>query len=197
MPTPQKRNVIQQLSLTYRAMMLAFDAQVGHPLPRWRIILALAERGTCSQKFLAEHCRLDPASLTRQLQSMEALGWLSRATDPHDNRLTNVTLSPAGNAVYDEATPRRQAFFDDALEGMTPAEIETLESALGHLEAQFKSVVSRVKASDTGAKANADPKRRSPAGSTLPAPMPPEQTERTESTEPTVAPRKRVSRSQV
>ena len=31
MPTPQKRNVIQQLSLTYRAMMLAFDAKVGHP----------------------------------------------------------------------------------------------------------------------------------------------------------------------
>ncbi|MBN9115793.1 MAG: winged helix-turn-helix transcriptional regulator, partial [Pandoraea sp.] len=69
MPTPQRRNVIQQLGQTYRAMMLAFDAQVGHPLPRWRIILALAERGTCSQKFLAEHCRLDPASLTRQLKA--------------------------------------------------------------------------------------------------------------------------------
>lgn len=145
MPTALKRNVIQQLSLTYRAMMLAFDAQVGHPLPRWRIILALAERGTCSQKFLAEHCRLDPASLTRQLQSMEALGWLSRATDPDDNRLTNVTLTDAGMAVHDEATPRRQAFFDDTLEGMTPDEIATLESALVHLEAQFKSVASRAK----------------------------------------------------
>ncbi|OJY17668.1 MarR family winged helix-turn-helix transcriptional regulator [Pandoraea sp. 64-18] len=159
MPTPQRRNVIQQLGQTYRAMMLAFDAQVGHPLPRWRIILALAERGTCSQKFLAEHCRLDPASLTRQLKAMEALGWISRATDPHDNRLTNVTLTVAGMAVYDEATPRRQAFFDDALEGMTPAEIATLESALGHLEAQFKSVASRAKATDTDAKPSGDATR--------------------------------------
>jgi DNA-binding MarR family transcriptional regulator len=181
MPTPQRRNVIQQLSLTYRAMMAAFDAQVGHPLPRWRIILALAERGTCSQKFLAEHCRLDPASLTRQLKSMEALGWISRATDPHDNRLTNVTLTAAGMAVYDEATPRRQAFFDDALEGMTPAEIATLESALGHLEAQFKSVASRAKATDSDVKASAEAARPGPV-ETPPA--------------PTAAARKRVSRSQ-
>ncbi|UVA80310.1 MarR family winged helix-turn-helix transcriptional regulator [Pandoraea commovens] len=163
MPTALKRNVIQQLSLTYRAMMLAFDAQVGHPLPRWRIILSLAERGTCSQKFLAEHCRLDPASLTRQLQSMEALGWLSRATDPDDNRLTNVTLTEAGMAVHDEATPRRQAFFDDTLEGMTPDEIATLESALVHLEAQFKSVASRAK---SGAAAPAGSNAASAANAT-------------------------------
>lgn len=188
MPTPMKRNVIQQLSLTYRAMMLAFDAQVGHPLPRWRIILALAERGTCSQKFLAEHCRLDPASLTRQLQSMEALGWLTRATDPDDNRLTNVTLTAAGMTVYEEATPRRQAFFDEALEGMTPAEIATLESALGHLEAQFKTVATRAKASDPATKPNADAKRRTATTATTA----PEQT----SPEPVAAPRKRASRSQ-
>ncbi len=180
MPTPQRRNVIQQLSLTYRSMMLAFDAQVGHPLPRWRIILTLAENGTCSQKYLAEHCRLDPASLTRQLQSMEALGWLSRAADPDDNRLTNVTLTADGAAIYDEAMPRRQAFFDEALEGMTAAEIATLESALGHLEAQFKSVVTRAKsggASGSGSEA----KRRSSGDAA--------------SVEPASPPRKRSSRS--
>ncbi|QHE91045.1 MarR family transcriptional regulator [Pandoraea fibrosis] len=184
MPTALKRNVIQQLSLTYRAMMLAFDAQVGHPLPRWRIILALAERGTCSQKFLAEHCRLDPASLTRQLQSMEALGWLSRATDPDDNRLTNVTLTAAGMTVYEEATPRRQAFFDDALEGMTAADIATLESALGHLEAQFKSVATRAKASDPAAKPGGEPKRRNAAASA------------DQTAPPGAAPRKRAPRGQ-
>ncbi|VVE17287.1 MarR family transcriptional regulator [Pandoraea pneumonica] len=153
MPTPLKRNVIQQLSLTYRAMMSAFDAQVGHPLPRWRIIYALAERGTCSQKFLAEHCRLDPAQLTRQLQSMEALGWLTRVTDPDDNRLTNVTLTDAGKQVHDEATPRRQAFFDDALDGMSAADIAALENALVHLEARFKSVSSRARSGEGAVKA--------------------------------------------
>ncbi|VVE28113.1 MarR family winged helix-turn-helix transcriptional regulator [Pandoraea anhela] len=194
MPTPQKRNVIQQLSQTYRSMMLAFDAQVGHPLPRWRIILALAERGTCSQKFLAEHCRLDPASLTRQLQSMEALGWLSRATDPDDNRLTNVTLTQAGMAVHDDATPRRQAFFDNALEGMTPEEIATLESALTHLEAQFKAMVSRAKVGtslDAGPSANGDTKRRASRAPQAQASDPPT----VPSASPAPAVRKRASRS--
>lgn len=138
MPSPQKLHVIQQLGHTYRAMMSAFDAQVGHALPRWRILFALAERGRCSQKFLAEHCRLDPASLTRQLQAMESLGWISRATDPDDNRLTNVSLTDDGNAVVEEAMPKRAAFFSHALEGLDAAQIEALASALGHLEARFK-----------------------------------------------------------
>ncbi|GAB3628015.1 MarR family transcriptional regulator [Pandoraea terrae] len=140
MPTPQKLNVIQQLGQTYRAMMAAFDSQVGHPLPRWRILLALSEHGRSSQKFLAEHCRLDPASLTRQLQAMESLGWLSRATDENDNRLTNVTLTPAGLAVVDEAMPRRAAFFDHALDGLNAQQIEALSEALSHLETRFKQV---------------------------------------------------------
>lgn len=145
MPTPLKLNVIQQLGTTYRAMMSAFDAQVGHPLPRWRILLSLHERGTCSQKFLAEHCRLDPASLTRQLQAMEGLGWLSRAADPDDNRLTNVTLTAAGQAIVDEAMPRRADFFEHALDGLSSAQIAALGDALGHLENRFKAVATKAK----------------------------------------------------
>src|SRR5690606_39552409 len=59
-------------------------------LPRWRILLTLHECGQCSQKLLAERCRLDPASLTRLLQAMQQQGWVTRSADPHDNRVTNA-----------------------------------------------------------------------------------------------------------
>ena len=35
--------VMQQFGRTYRAFMQAFEAQVGQPMPRWRILLALHE----------------------------------------------------------------------------------------------------------------------------------------------------------
>ncbi|KAG1442989.1 hypothetical protein G6F57_018243 [Rhizopus arrhizus] len=118
-------------------MQSAFSSKVGHALPRWRILLALHECGQCSQKHLAERCRLDPASLTRQLQAMQKLGWISRAVDAQDNRLTNATLTPAGQAVVNEALPKRAAFFDESLKGLSANDVETLNRVLSVLEENF------------------------------------------------------------
>lgn len=126
--------VIQHLGQTHRAIQSAFSSRVGHALPRWRILLALHELGSSSQKVLAERCRLDPASLTRQLQAMQKLGWISREVDAGDNRLTNASLTDAGRAVVQEALPRRAAFFQEMLEGLGEAEIAQLNRALDVLE---------------------------------------------------------------
>ena len=122
---------------TYRVMQSAFSSKVGHALPRWRILLALHENGQCSQKHLAERCRLDPASLTRQLQAMQKLGWISRAVDADDNRLTNASLTAAGQAVVNEALPKRAAFFEASLKGLSAADIDTLNRVLSVLETNF------------------------------------------------------------
>src|SRR5690606_31753432 len=96
---PEGLQIVQHLGQTYRAMQAAFSSRVGHALPRWRILLTLHECGQCSQKLLAERCRLDPASLTRLLQAMQQQGWVTRSADPHDNRVTNAALTPAGQAA--------------------------------------------------------------------------------------------------
>jgi DNA-binding MarR family transcriptional regulator len=92
--------ILQQFGRTYRAFMSAFEAQVGHPLPRWRVMLALHDQGgESSQKRLVERLRVDPGALTRQLKALEALGWISRSMDERDNRVTNVRLTEAGMAA--------------------------------------------------------------------------------------------------
>ncbi|OWT77231.1 MULTISPECIES: MarR family winged helix-turn-helix transcriptional regulator [unclassified Achromobacter] len=134
----QGLRTVQQLGQTYRVMMTAFSAQVGHALPRWRILLALHEEGRCSQKMLAERCRLDPASLTRQLQAMEGLGWISRSIDEQDNRLINATLTAQGKRVVAEALPRRAEFFEHTLDGLTNKQMEVFHQVLAALEENFK-----------------------------------------------------------
>jgi DNA-binding MarR family transcriptional regulator len=133
----QGLQVIQHMGQTYRVMQSAFSSKVGHALPRWRILLALHECGQCSQKHLAERCRLDPASLTRQLQAMQKLGWIARAVDDQDNRLTNASLTPAGQAVVNQALPKRAAFFEESLKGLSAADIDTLNRVLSVLEENF------------------------------------------------------------
>jgi DNA-binding MarR family transcriptional regulator len=137
LPNQEGLEVIQHLGQAYRAMQAAFSAGVGHALPRWRILFTLHEHGQCSQKMLAERCRLDPASLTRLLQAMQQQGWVARSADPYDNRVTNATLTSAGQAVVDEALPRRAAFFEDALQGLSAEEVQTLTRLLDALERNF------------------------------------------------------------
>lgn len=130
---------IQQLGRTYRAFLSAFEATIGHSMPRWRILLRLYQAGELSQKQLARDLALDPASLTRQIKVVEQLGWVERHSDPFDNRLTNVALTEAGLVVVRDTMPRRLAFIENAFGELTPDEVGALSDMLGKLERHLLS----------------------------------------------------------
>ncbi|NML30607.1 MarR family winged helix-turn-helix transcriptional regulator [Paraburkholderia antibiotica] len=134
--------VMQQFGRTYRAFMSAFETQVGHPLPRWRILLALHEQaGESSQKRLVERLRVDPGALTRQLKTLEGMGWIARSMDTRDNRVTNVRLTEAGQAATEESLPRRNAFLHDTMASLPDDALGALSGALKMLEARIGEVV--------------------------------------------------------
>jgi MarR family transcriptional regulator, organic hydroperoxide resistance regulator len=135
--------IVHQFGRTYRAFMSAFEAQVGHPLPRWRVMLALHDHdGASSQKRLVERLRVDPGALTRQLKALEGLGWISRRMDERDNRVTNVQLTETGTAVIEAALPRRNAFLHDTMAALPDDALAALSGALKMLEVRIAEVVS-------------------------------------------------------
>ncbi|MFM0335251.1 MarR family winged helix-turn-helix transcriptional regulator [Paraburkholderia fungorum] len=160
--------VMQQFGRTYRAFMSAFEAQVGQPLPRWRILVALHEQaGESSQKRLVERLRVDPGALTRQLKTLEGLGWIARSMDARDNRITNVRLTDAGHSTIAASLPRRNAFLHDTIASLPDETLASLSGALKMLEARIGEVTASatlgaagetsVQTADT---ANTDPVRQ-------------------------------------
>jgi DNA-binding MarR family transcriptional regulator len=134
--------ILQQFGRTYRAFMSAFETRVGHPLPRWRILLALYEQaGESSQKKLVERLRVDPGALTRQLKSLEAMGWIARSMDERDNRITNVKLTDEGRAAIETSLPNRNAFLHDTMAALPDDVLAGLAGALTMLEARIGEVV--------------------------------------------------------
>lgn len=129
---------IQQLGRTYRALMSAFEADIGHSMPRWRILLALYRSGECSQKQLARELPMDPASLTRQIKTIEQMGWVERHTDPADNRLTNVALTPSGRNAVQDMLPRRTAFIENIFEDLSVEQLADLSAMLHTLEERLR-----------------------------------------------------------
>lgn len=133
--------VVQQFGRTYRAFMSAFELHVGHPMPRWRILLALHEQdGESSQKRLVERLRIDPGALTRQLKALEQMGWIERSMDARDNRITNVKLTGEGRSQTEASLPRRNAFLHDTMAALPDDALAALSDALGLLEARIGEV---------------------------------------------------------
>jgi MarR family transcriptional regulator, organic hydroperoxide resistance regulator len=156
METQDRIAIVQQFGRTYRAFMSAFEAQVGHPLPRWRILLALHDQnGESSQKRLVERLRVDPGALTRQLKLLESLGWIARSTDERDNRITNVRLTPAGHDVIEAGLPRRNAFLNQTM-SLPDEALTALSGALRMMEERIgAAVVQGVATESAEAKAGA------------------------------------------
>lgn len=134
----QERSLLQQIGRTGRAMYAAFEAEVGHALPRWRILQALRERKRATQKELAQLLMMDPGALTRQMKALEAEGLVSRRSDPDDNRLTAVELTPAGATLIESTQPMRQAFSSKALNGLPARQLDTTMAVLKILEERFR-----------------------------------------------------------
>lgn len=133
--------IVQQFGRTYRAFMSAFEAQVGHAMPRWRILRTLTDDGgEWSQKRLVERLRIDPGALTRQLKSLEALGWIARSVDARDNRITNVRLTDEGRHVVDASLPQRDAFLRETMGGLPDDALSALSDALAKLESRIGDV---------------------------------------------------------
>lgn len=139
---PQDRvAILQQFGRTYRAFMTAFEAHVGQPMPRWRIMVALDSLGgSSSQKRLVEILRIDQGALTRQLKTLDALGWIERESDARDNRVTNVKLTAAGCAAFDASLPRRNAFLHETMASIPDEALNALSGALAMLETRIAEV---------------------------------------------------------
>jgi DNA-binding MarR family transcriptional regulator len=70
-------------------------------LPQCRALLYLENNEGISQKRLSELTELDPMTLVRILDRMEADGWVQRRFDPADRRAHTLWLTPKSKPVLD------------------------------------------------------------------------------------------------
>jgi DNA-binding MarR family transcriptional regulator len=77
---------------------------------------------------------------------MQELGWVERTTSERDNRVTHVTLSPAGRQVVAHAMPLRSAFLEDVLSEVAPSTMRELSRGLARLEAGIAHAQARAAA---------------------------------------------------
>jgi DNA-binding MarR family transcriptional regulator len=79
--------------------------RLGLTYPQYLVMLVLWEQDGILVKDIGARLFLDSGTLTPLLKRLEANGLVGRNRDPLDERQVRISLSPAGRALRDQATP--------------------------------------------------------------------------------------------
>lgn len=108
-------------------------------LPQCRALLHLQHNEGISQKRLSELTELDPMTLVRILDRMEADGWVQRRFDPADRRAHTLWLTPKSRPVLEHIAHLVAETRAETLHGLSNEEraklIELLERVHANLSA--------------------------------------------------------------
>jgi DNA-binding MarR family transcriptional regulator len=114
----------------------------GLRVPEWRVLAALYARRLCTMSDLAELATIDRTTLTRTIDRMAEAGWLERRADEADMRVTRLALTAAGRRTFDRIWHEVEKLNALALEGLSKAEIQQLQSILARMHANLEDYVS-------------------------------------------------------
>jgi MarR family transcriptional regulator, transcriptional regulator for hemolysin len=109
-------------------------------LVQCRALLYLENNQGVSQKRLSELTELDPMTLVRILDRMEADGWVQRRFDPADRRAHTLWLTSKAKPVLDHIAQLIADTRTEALQGLSNEERSKLLELLERLHTNLSSL---------------------------------------------------------
>ena len=105
-------------------------------LTEWRVMIVLASHPGCAAQDVAAHTGLDKMSVSRALAGLARQGRIARRDDPDDKRRVLITLSAAGERVYERIGVSGKARESDLFSVLGTAEqarlARTLDKLIAH-----------------------------------------------------------------
>ncbi|MCD9623816.1 MarR family winged helix-turn-helix transcriptional regulator [Rhabdothermincola salaria] len=98
------------------------------------------EGGPIRMSDLAAAGRMHPAALTRQVQALEAEGYVERRADPGDGRASVIVATASGRGAYRRVEASTDAIMAEQLSGWSPTELAALVDQLDRLVGDLRAV---------------------------------------------------------
>ena len=131
METPSLGLLLHDAARAVRKRFEARAAVYGLTSAQWRMLVRVCRtQGGAPQSHFADLLEIEPISVSRLLDRMEALGWVTRGPDPNDRRVRLVFPTAKALEAFATFKPVADTVYAEALAGMTPAEQRHLTEAL-------------------------------------------------------------------
>ncbi len=96
---------------------------------QFAVLAGLFIHGPHTLTELADRERVSAPAMNRTVNCLQDAGYISRSADENDGRKVVIDLTDEGRAVVDETARRRDAWVEEALAEIEPAEREILAQA--------------------------------------------------------------------
>lgn len=122
------------------ARLLRVDADKRarcHDMTRaqWGILIWLERQPGISQKELAELLEVEPITVARLIDRLEARGMVERRPDPRDRRIWRLHLRPAARPLLHEIHDQRAAIAHMLTDGIDEETLDTMIETLSRMKA--------------------------------------------------------------
>ena len=109
-----------------RPYMRTLGLGAGQP----KLIAYLAEHGPCRQRELADYFEVDPAAISRMVESLEKGGFITAAADGKDRRRNLLSTTDRGLEAARAWLAKRAQVEEIMLRGFSPEEREAFSAYL-------------------------------------------------------------------
>ena len=132
-PQDFQRDLLFLLHDVARLMRVDADKRArAHGMTRaqWGILIWLERQPGISQKELSELLDVEPITVARLVDRLEAREMVERRPDPRDRRIWRLHLKPQAHAVLRDINLQRAAMADMVTDGLDAATLDTMTEAL-------------------------------------------------------------------
>jgi MarR family transcriptional regulator, transcriptional regulator for hemolysin len=110
---------------------------LGLTQPQWQALARLSQNQGMNQACLADLLEIQPITLTRLIDRLEAAGWVERRPDPADRRVQRLYLTLKAEPLLDDMRALAAETREEAMQGLSDRQrkqlIQTLQTIKGNL----------------------------------------------------------------
>ncbi|AQU84115.1 MULTISPECIES: MarR family winged helix-turn-helix transcriptional regulator [unclassified Halomonas] len=109
-------------------------------IAQWRVLAWLSHCDDLTAKKVCHYTNMDKARVSRAIQALEDRGLISRTPSQQDQRLHNLQLTEAGQALLTELVPEAQSWEADLVSTLSVGEYRDLLNTMRKLERQLERI---------------------------------------------------------
>jgi MarR family transcriptional regulator for hemolysin len=110
---------------------------LGLTQPQWQALARLSQNQGMNQACLADLLEVQPITLTRLIDRLEAAGWVERRPDPADRRVQRLYLTIKAEPLLDDMRALAAETREEAMQGLSDRQrkqlIQFLQTIKGNL----------------------------------------------------------------
>jgi DNA-binding MarR family transcriptional regulator len=132
-----ERDLLIVLHDVARLLRTRFDQRArtrGMTRAQWIILARLARQPGLSQNELAGICEVEPITVGRLVDRLEAHGLVERRADPEDRRVNRLHLLAAAQPILEEIASYKEVLHEELLDGLDESARTALLDALLHIK---------------------------------------------------------------